>query len=113
MPTKNSFNSGIPIEIEKGGTKNSAFTAYEVVCGGTTTTGALQSVGGLGTATQILTSNGAAALPTFQAAPTGNIDFQQLASDPGSAVDGQCWYNTTSNTYKGQANSATVTFTVT
>jgi len=113
MATRNSINSDIPIEIEKGGTKDVSHTAYAVICGGTTATSALQSIASVGTATQVLTSNGAAALPTFQAAPTTSIEFQQLASDPGSAIDGQVWYNTTSNEFKGQANSITVTFTVT
>jgi hypothetical protein len=42
-----------------------------VLCGGTTSTGAYQSIASVGTAGQILTSNGAGALPTFQAAGGG------------------------------------------
>jgi hypothetical protein len=42
-----------------------------VLCGGTTATGAYQSIASVGTAGQILTSNGAGALPTFQAAGGG------------------------------------------
>ena len=75
-------NSGIP--MDEGGTGNTAMTAYAVVCGGTTPTGALQSVSGLGSAGQILTSNGAAALPTFQAAPASGIGT--LNGDSGSAT---------------------------
>lgn len=41
-------------------------TAYGVVCAGTTATGALQNAGA-GTAGQGLVSNGASALPSFQA----------------------------------------------
>jgi len=37
-----------------------------VAHGGTTSTGALQNVSGVGTAGQVLTSNGASALPTWQ-----------------------------------------------
>ncbi|MBI5413458.1 hypothetical protein HZA42_03885 [Candidatus Peregrinibacteria bacterium] len=48
----------------------SGFTAYAPVFGGITPTGALQS-GTAGTAGQVLTSNGASALPTFQAASGG------------------------------------------
>ena len=113
MATRNSINSNIAIEVEKGGTETTTHTAYAVLCGGTTTTGPIQSIASVGTATQVLTSNGAGALPTFQAAPTTSMEFQQVATDPVSPIDGQVWYNTTSNTFKGQANSITVTFTVT
>lgn len=56
--------------VAGGGTAATSFTAYAVICGGTTTTGALQSVASVGTSGQILTSNGAGALPTFQSATT-------------------------------------------
>ncbi len=56
--------------VSQGGTGDSSFTAYSVLCGGTTSTGALQNVSGLGSSTQILTSNGSAALPTWQTAPS-------------------------------------------
>ena len=39
-----------------------------MLCGGTTSTAALQSIASIGTSGQVLTSNGAGALPTFQAA---------------------------------------------
>lgn len=54
------------VTVAQGGTGLATTTAYAVLCGGTTTTGALQSVASVGTAGQILTSNGASALPTFQ-----------------------------------------------
>lgn len=44
----------------------SSNTAYAVVCGGTTSNNPLQSIAGVGTSSQVLTSNGAGALPTFQ-----------------------------------------------
>jgi len=53
--------------VPGGGTGATSFTAYSVICGGTTSTGALQNVSGVGTLGQVLTSNGAGALPTFQA----------------------------------------------
>lgn len=49
-----------------GGTGSTSFTPYAVICGGTTGTGNLQNVSGVGTSGQVLTSNGAAALPTWQ-----------------------------------------------
>jgi microcystin-dependent protein len=58
------FTTAVP--VSGGGTGNATATAYAVQCGGTTTTGAHQSVASVGTSGQVLTSNGAAALPTFQ-----------------------------------------------
>jgi len=52
--------------VAGGGTGNTTFTAYSVITGGTTATGPFQNVSGLGTAGQVLTSNGAGALPTWQ-----------------------------------------------
>lgn len=55
------------LTVGGGGTGVSTLTtAYGVVCAGTTATGALQNAGA-GTAGQGLVSNGAAALPSFQA----------------------------------------------
>ncbi len=53
--------------VAGGGTGDTSFTAYAPVCGGTTTTGSLQSAStGIGTANFVLTSTGATSLPTFQ-----------------------------------------------
>jgi hypothetical protein len=56
------------IDVSHGGTGATSATAYGVLCGGTTSTSAYQSVASVGTSGQVLTSNGAGALPTFQAA---------------------------------------------
>ena len=56
--------------VPAGGTGGSSFVAYSPVVGGVSTTGALQSVASVGTSGQVLTSNGAAALPTFQSLPS-------------------------------------------
>lgn len=58
--------------ISNGGTGNAALTAYAPLFGGTTTTAAIQS-GTVGTTGQVLTSNGAGAIPTFQSASVGSI----------------------------------------
>lgn len=55
--------------VAGGGTGNTTFTAYSVICAGTTATGAFQNVSGVGTAGQVLQSNGAAALPTWATIP--------------------------------------------
>lgn len=62
------------LPVAAGGTGRTSATAYALVCGGTTSTGALQSVASVGTSGQILTSNGAGALPTFQTASFATAD---------------------------------------
>lgn len=65
------FNT--PLTVANGGTGRATATAYAVICGGTTATGAHQSIASVGTSGQVLTSNGAGALPTFQAAAGGGV----------------------------------------
>jgi hypothetical protein len=55
------------LPVTSGGTGIATTTAYSIVFSGTTATGAFQATAGPGTATHVLTSNGAGALPTFQA----------------------------------------------
>jgi hypothetical protein len=55
-----------PLTVAQGGTGAATLTtAYGVLAAGTTATGSLQNIG-TGTSAQVLTSNGAGALPTFQ-----------------------------------------------
>jgi hypothetical protein len=61
---------GTLVDVPYGGTGIASTTAYSVICGGTTSTGALQSVATLGTLGQVLTSNGNGALPTWQSIPS-------------------------------------------
>jgi len=63
--------AGATCDVSHGGTGDTSLTAYAVLCGGTTSTGAVQSVSGVGTSGQVLTSNGASALPTWQAGGGG------------------------------------------
>ena len=56
--------------VPNGGTGLTSATAYAVICGGTSSTAAFQSIAGVGTTGQVLTSNGAGALPTFQTSGT-------------------------------------------
>ena len=64
--------------VANGGTGLSTTTAYSVVFTGTTSTGNFQASAGPGTAGYILTSNGAGALPTFQAS-TGVTTGKSIA----------------------------------
>lgn len=71
-------NVSSTLPVANGGTGRASHTAYAVLCGGTTSTGAQQSVAALGSSGQVLTSNGAGALPTFQSPaavsmPSGSV----------------------------------------
>lgn len=66
------------LTVANGGTGLSSTTAYAVLCGGTTSTAALQSIASVGTSGQVLTSNGAGALPTFQDAAAGGTTKWQI-----------------------------------
>lgn len=57
--------------VIEGGTGIKTAVAYSPICGGTTATGAFQSVASLGSAGQVLTSNGTSSLPTFQSIAAG------------------------------------------
>ncbi len=60
--------TGNPVTVTYGGTGVATLTtAYGILAAGTTATGAIQNVG-VGTSGQVLTSNGAGALATWQAA---------------------------------------------
>ena len=66
--------------VPGGGTGLATTTAYGLIAAGTTSTGNFQQVSGTGTSGQLLTSNGAGALPTWQDAPaTGVSKGQSIA----------------------------------
>lgn len=71
------------LTVAGGGTGATSATAYAVQCGGTTSTGAHQSIASVGTSGQVLTSNGAGALPTFQAAGAATVN-SMIAYDTGN-----------------------------
>jgi hypothetical protein len=73
-PTFAALTLSSPLTVANGGTGLATLTtAYAVVCAGTTATGALQHVSGLGTSGQVLTSNGAGALPTWTNSSSGAV----------------------------------------
>lgn len=73
------------VTVAQGGTGLTTATAYAVLCGGTTGTGAFQSIASVGTAGQVLKSNGAGALPTFQ---TNAVDIIVLEHQETTGTDG-------------------------
>jgi len=99
-----------PIPIVEGGTGKQSFTTYAVVCGGTTTTNPLQSVGGVGAAGEVLTSNGAGILPSWQALPAGGVT--SITGDTGAAQTGALTLTggVTGAAFGGAAGTITMTF---
>lgn len=97
------------LPVAEGGAGRSSATAFGVLCGGTTSTAAHQSIASVGTADQVLTSNGAGALPTFQTLPsaavvvdvfTEGVDFTEgvttlltLSVDPGTENNTQVYFD--------------------
>lgn len=82
--------------VPNGGTGQVTLPAYELLCGGTTATGAVQSVLP-GSANQVLLSGGASALPVFS-----------TATYPATTTINQILYSSANNTVTGlaTANSA-------
>ena len=68
------------VTVAQGGTGRGTATAFAVLCGGTVATGAHQSIASVGTSGQVLTSNGAGVLPTFQSATTATTALDNLAA---------------------------------
>lgn len=60
------------LPVANGGSGRASDTAYAVIAGGTTPTAPQQSVASVGTVGQVLTSNGAGVLPSFQTASSGS-----------------------------------------
>lgn len=70
--SKNLVSTGT-VPVDQGGTGLATTTAYSVVFTGTTSTGNFQASAGPGTSGHVLTSNGAGALPTFQAPAASGV----------------------------------------
>lgn len=84
------------VSVSNGGTGDSSFTAYSIITGGITSTGALQNVSGVGTSGQVLTSNGPSQLPTWQSSstpagtpPIGALSY--FATSGGTSYPGPEW----------------------
>jgi len=100
-----------PQPVVEGGTGVQANTAYTVLCGGTTTTNPIQSIASVGTSGQVLTSNGAGALPTFQ--PSASAGITSITGTTGGAQTGPAITlsgGTTGLAFGGSANTFTTTF---
>lgn len=67
MATNNAWNTGSTVTVPQGGTGIATTTAYAVMTAGTTNTGNMQNVSGVGSSTNVLISGGASALPAWGA----------------------------------------------
>lgn len=82
------YNGPLPQVVNAGGTGIATTTAYAPICGGTSSTGNLQAAStGIGTSGYVLTSNGNAALPSFQvSAGTTTFDADTGSATPSAGV---------------------------
>lgn len=94
------------LDVTLGGTGVLSNTAYAVLCGGTTSTGAIQSIASLGSSGQVLKSNGAGALPTAQNVSRFAINLTPVdESNPASATTYYVSVDSTINTSQTNAGS--------
>ncbi len=89
----------VPVVVGQGGTGNTSFTAYSLITAGITSGSPFQNVLGVGTTGQVLTSQGAGALPVWLSnAASGTVNaglINQLA-----------WYAASGTVVSGLATSA-------
>jgi hypothetical protein len=85
MATNNAIDAPLPLTVPNGGTgRATGTTAYGTICAGTSATSAQQTVSP-GTSGQVLTSNGASSLPSYQALPGSTSALTWLGSVSASA----------------------------
>lgn len=87
------ITGGTDVSVADGGTGRSSHTAYALIAGGTTTTGAQQSIANSATAGTILRSSGTSVLPAWS-----------TATYPATTTDNQLLYSSSANTIGGSAN---------
>jgi hypothetical protein len=97
MPTNNATDTSNPVAISQGGTNAATMTNTDGVV---YYDGSLLNTTGVGTAGQVLTSNGAGVAPTFQAAGAGNggiVHLSTMTASNSSSID---FVGVMSSTYK-------------
>ena len=82
--------NGTAVDVAHGGTGAATFTAYSPIFAGTSSTGVMQSIA-IGTAGQVLTSNGAGALASFQAVPGSGLTYVNVAGAAQTASPGNIY----------------------
>jgi len=87
------------LAIAEGGSGVSSNTAYSVLFGGTTSTGPLQSIS-VGSSGNVLLSNGAGSLPSFQTVASTFIMNFNGVDNAGAPLDATTYYAGTRNTFE-------------
>lgn len=108
-----SYKQISPVTVPEGATEVEEFTEFSVIVAGSSGDSSFQQAIPVATTTAILTSNGLVSAPSFHTPPIPQFRFQLLAADPGAPINGQVWYNTTTNLFRGVKNSSILTFDVT
>lgn len=108
MATNNADNFTNPVAVANGGSGAASETAYAVLCGGTTSTGPIQPIASVGTSTQVLISNGAGALPTFQT-PAGGGTPVSIGAVTNNWYPSGSYFNGTSSNGNSTNNISTGT----
>jgi hypothetical protein len=109
-----SFSTAV---VAGGGSGLTSLTPYAVLAGGTTSTSSMQQVSGVGSSGQVLTSNGASALPTWQPNPAGRVAFSayltsSITNTTGDNTEYQpCIYDTVSLNVGSAYSTSTGLFT--
>lgn len=96
-----------PLTVANGGQGNTSVTAYAVLCGGTTSTNPVQSIAGVGSSGEVLISNGAGALPTFQAPGGYTLFCVTFSSSPADATTYFLSMSQAMTTYTASGNADT------
>lgn len=92
-----------PLTVTNGGLGATSYTAFSLLCGGTSTTNPVQSLSSLGSTGQVCMSNGSGSLPSYSNSYSG-LTFN-LSSNNGSPAD--------ATTYFLSTTTATTSFTAT
>lgn len=97
---------GGTLPVVNGGTGVNAFTPYAVIVGGTTPTGPLQNVVGVGAPGQVLTSSGVGLIPTWEAPGAATLTQPVTQVAHGLVVGNVIRIATTGNYVVAQADSS-------
>lgn len=100
--------NGSAVDVAHGGTGDISFAPYQIICGGTTSTAALQTVAGVGTTGQVLTSQGAGALPIWSALPGGTVTSVSGTANRITSTGGTTPVIDIAATYVGQSSITTL-----
>lgn len=88
MAVNNSINAPTPFSVSNGGSGVASLTAYMPIVGGTTTTGAVQSVS-VGTQGQTLVCNAGSSIPVFQNYPNPMTTYGSGSAYPATGIGHQ------------------------